>query len=664
MSQQPDPYTKGFNFSLVEQNTPTVPLPGTQVDNELNKISASILQTQSRLAEIQRDDGKINPTAIDPSGLIPGPAGPPGPTGLKGDTGERGLPGAKGETGNRGAQGERGLQGVQGLIGLTGAQGQQGSVGLTGAPGAIGQRGPAGSIGLTGQKGDRGDPGIQGIQGIQGVPGIQGVQGVQGVPGSNGTNGTNGANGNTPFTLHGAYDNGQLYHLGDAVTYQGSLYRLNNYIGAAGYNPIAYTGYWGVLAAAGSPGVAGAKGDRGDNGTNGAPGVADRYKATSSSTLTINNNNALNIATQAGLAYSVGQDIVVAFDPTHHMHGTVVSYNSATGAMVFDSNAHTGSGTYSSWVINLDGAVAGSAGIEEAPIDDWVYYRRNGAWVRSAYWPAAGTILSTGDNSYWTNDARGDSYYISRTSQQIADGSGGSYTQYSQESYPNGYKTSWSSGNYGELTWNYDTYSATVFWGYFSSYTEYQNGSQVSGTSAEYEVHPNPSIIGGGSLTNGDSFEVVYTSNGNYSINVIYHTDSYGTKYGTPVWNNPNTGATGGWQQIANGSGGSEYIPWDNQAPYPPDGTDWGSTSYNNTAYWSVTDSNGQIVADGNFNYSSGGCTVTWFGSGTQQSCGGWYANAGDYVSSGSFTNSGDGNYYGYSATWDGGSVYINTWPY
>jgi len=37
------------------------------------------------------------------------------------------------------------------------------------------------------------------------------------------------------------------------------------------------------------------------------------------------------------------------------MHGEVTSYNPATGALVVDIDHHTGSGTYTSWDLNLDG---------------------------------------------------------------------------------------------------------------------------------------------------------------------------------------------------------------------------------------------------------------------------------------------------------------------
>jgi hypothetical protein len=39
------------------------------------------------------------------------------------------------------------------------------------------------------------------------------------------------------------------------------------------------------------------------------------------------------------------------------MHGTVVSYNALTGALVADVAHHTGSGTYSAWAVSLSGAV-------------------------------------------------------------------------------------------------------------------------------------------------------------------------------------------------------------------------------------------------------------------------------------------------------------------
>ena len=53
------------------------------------------------------------------------------------------------------------------------------------------------------------------------------------------------------------------------------------------------------------------------------------------------------------------------------MTGTVTSYNSSTGALVVNVTAVVGSGTYSSWNVNLSGAAGpagatGSAGVAGA----------------------------------------------------------------------------------------------------------------------------------------------------------------------------------------------------------------------------------------------------------------------------------------------------------
>ena len=85
----------------------------------------------------------------------------------------------------------------------------------------------------------------------------------------------------------------------------------------------------------------------------------DRYVTTSTSTLSVSNGTkSLTIGT--GLAYTPNQDVTISLtsDPTlHHMHGPVTSYNSGTGALVVDVHNHTGSGTFSSWTVNVGGTV-------------------------------------------------------------------------------------------------------------------------------------------------------------------------------------------------------------------------------------------------------------------------------------------------------------------
>ena len=96
--------------------------------------------------------------------------------------------------------------------------------------------------------------------------------------------------------------------------------------------------------------------------------LADRYK-TSSITSNSVSNGTKNFTVDLDLAYIPLQEILVVYDPAHHMHGEVTSYNAATGALVVDIKTHTGSGTYTAWVLNLDGtpvdAITGSGTANE-----------------------------------------------------------------------------------------------------------------------------------------------------------------------------------------------------------------------------------------------------------------------------------------------------------
>jgi hypothetical protein len=110
-------------------------------------------------------------------------------------------------------------------------------------------------------------------------------------------------------------------------------------------------------------GIQGVQGPQGDPGAAGADG--DRYQTTSSTSLTINNQTK-TLTVEASLDYTVTQSVTIAYDITHHMHGEVVSYDDVTGVLVVDVTSHSGSGTFSSWVVNLSGAVGavGPAGPE------------------------------------------------------------------------------------------------------------------------------------------------------------------------------------------------------------------------------------------------------------------------------------------------------------
>jgi hypothetical protein len=92
----------------------------------------------------------------------------------------------------------------------------------------------------------------------------------------------------------------------------------------------------------------------------------DKYLTTSTSTNTIDNgaNKTFNCAID--LSYIPTQPVTVVYDLNNHMHCTVVSYNSSTGVMVVNSDTHSGSGTYSSWTINLGGLTSASGALLSA----------------------------------------------------------------------------------------------------------------------------------------------------------------------------------------------------------------------------------------------------------------------------------------------------------
>ena len=82
--------------------------------------------------------------------------------------------------------------------------------------------------------------------------------------------------------------------------------------------------------------------------------TGDRYLTTSTTSLTLS-NGAKTLTVATGLAYTTQQDFVIAYDASHHMHCVVTSYNPTTGVLVADVNQHTGSGTFSSWTVNVGG---------------------------------------------------------------------------------------------------------------------------------------------------------------------------------------------------------------------------------------------------------------------------------------------------------------------
>ena len=73
MSQPPPPYERSFSFTDHSINTPQIQQPGQKIDQELNNILTSLEATQSRLAELQADDGMLRDSVVDASAIL-GPA--------------------------------------------------------------------------------------------------------------------------------------------------------------------------------------------------------------------------------------------------------------------------------------------------------------------------------------------------------------------------------------------------------------------------------------------------------------------------------------------------------------------------------------------------------------------------------------------------------------
>jgi len=138
---------------------------------------------------------------------------------------------------------------------------------------------------------------------------------------------------------------------------------LTGATGSTGSNgPTGATGAQGIQGATGPTGATGSTGPQGIQGVTGATGATgaegDKYHTTSTSSLTIaSNGNITLITVDKNLDYSVAQTVIIAYDLSNHMHGDVVSYNQTTGSLIVALKQKSGSGTYSSWQVNLDGAV-------------------------------------------------------------------------------------------------------------------------------------------------------------------------------------------------------------------------------------------------------------------------------------------------------------------
>jgi hypothetical protein len=130
--------------------------------------------------------------------------------------------------------------------------------------------------------------------------------------------------------------------------------------GGSGSGTSGSSGTSGASGTSGSAGTAGISGSSGSSGRTGTSGLSgDSYKTESTTSFTLGVGGTITVGT--GLAYTVAQDIIIAYDSTHHQVSMVTSYDSGTGILVFGAPSETtGTGTFSDWTINLNGAAGGN----------------------------------------------------------------------------------------------------------------------------------------------------------------------------------------------------------------------------------------------------------------------------------------------------------------
>jgi hypothetical protein len=127
--------------------------------------------------------------------------------------------------------------------------------------------------------------------------------------------------------------------------------------------PQGPSGSQGAVGPVGPQGPVGNTGPQGPDGANGPAGAdGNRFRTTSITSLGLNLSPATKTFTvETGLAYSPAQTVVIANSSTRFMSGTVNTYDSGTGQMIVDVDSVTGSGTFNSWTVNLQG-IQGPAG--------------------------------------------------------------------------------------------------------------------------------------------------------------------------------------------------------------------------------------------------------------------------------------------------------------
>lgn len=295
-------------------------------------------------------------TYSEPTGSLVATLGAPGPSGqaatIEVGTTSTSAPGSDAYVVNVGTSSAA-------ILDFTIPRGTQGPQGVQGIPGEPGQKG---------DKGDQGDPGAPGViaatspliydaptqtVSISSSPAFDSISIGGGVAGFSGTELFLGDGVSTNYLSMSA---GLVMEVGPGIFFPDSTIQstagISQTFADGRYAPIAA----GVPSGGGTSQILSKASAQSYDlaWTTLIPG--DRYLTTSITSNAVS-NGAKTFAVSTGLSYSPNQDVTISYDASNHMHAVVTSYNSTTGSLVVDVRNHTGSGTYSNWVINVGGAI-------------------------------------------------------------------------------------------------------------------------------------------------------------------------------------------------------------------------------------------------------------------------------------------------------------------
>ena len=67
----PTKFTRGYDFSAYQAVTPSKPLPGAELDTDLDNIETSIDEIVTAIADVRRSDGKLQNGSVISDSLSP-----------------------------------------------------------------------------------------------------------------------------------------------------------------------------------------------------------------------------------------------------------------------------------------------------------------------------------------------------------------------------------------------------------------------------------------------------------------------------------------------------------------------------------------------------------------------------------------------------------------